>query len=227
MIVHISQFINGTILSGTSAPCILISRSDSVATRVNSIVLASVLAEKLKKKKTPKIAIVGAGPAGLTAAKELLKKGYIIDIYEKEKFAGSVMAFGIPSFRIKYENVKKYITPVEELGGNFKYGIELKESDFLQLSKNYDYVYLALGLTRVKTLDIPGEDVEGSLNALVFLRQFNFDDKLGLNHNRPKLHGTVIVVGAGNVAMDSARCAVRSDADKTIILYRRNRSEAS
>ena len=137
------------------------------------------------------------------------------------------MAFGIPSFRIKYENVKKYITPVEELGGNFKYGIELKESDFLQLSKNYDYVYLALGLTRVKTLDIPGEDVEGSLNALVFLRQFNFDDKLGLNHNKPKLHGTVIVVGAGNVAMDSARCSVRSGADKTIILYRRNRSEAS
>ena len=225
MLVHTSHFVNGAILSGTSAPCILTSRSDSVATRVNSIVLASVLAEKLKKK-TPKIAIVGAGPAGLTAAKELLKKGYIVDIYEKENFAGGVMAFGIPAFRIKYDNVKKYITPVEELGGNFKYGIELKESDFLQLSKKYDYVYLAFGLTRVKSLDIPGEDVEGSLNALEFLRQFNFNDKLGLTQNRLKLHGTVIVVGAGNVAMDSARCAVRSGADKTIILYRRDRSEA-
>ena len=225
MLVHTSHFVNGAILSGTSAPCILTSRSDSVATRVNSIVLASVLAEKLKKKK-PKIAIVGAGPAGLTAAKELLKKGYIVDIYEKENFAGGVMAFGIPAFRIKYDNVKKYITPVEELGGNFKYGIELKESDFLKLSKKYDYVYLAFGLTRVKSLDIPGEDVEGSLDALEFLRQFNFDDKLGLTHNRPKLHGTVIVVGAGNVAMDSARCAVRSGANRTIILYRRDRSEA-
>ena len=225
MLVHTSHFVNGAILSGTSAPCILTSRSDSVATRVNSIVLASVLAEKLKKK-TPKIAIVGAGPAGLTAAKELLKKGYIVDIYEKENFAGGVMAFGIPAFRIKYDNVKKYITPVEELGGNFKYGIELKESDFLKLAKKYDYVYLAFGLTRVKSLDIPGEDVEGSLDALEFLRQFNFDDKLGLTHNRPKLHGTVIVVGAGNVAMDSARCSVRSGANRTIILYRRDRSEA-
>jgi len=225
MLVHASHFVNGAILSGTSAPCILTSRSDSVATRVNSIVLASVLAEKLKKK-IPKIAIVGAGPAGLTAAKELLKKGYPVDIYEKEKFAGGVMAFGIPAFRIEYDKVKKYITPVEELGGNFTYGIELKESDFLQLAKKYDYVYLSIGLTRVQPLGVPGEDIEGYLNALEFLRQFNFDDKLGLTHSRPKLHGTVIVVGAGNVAMDSARCAVRAGANRTIILYRRDRSEA-
>jgi len=226
MLVHTSHFLNGAILSGTSAPVILTSRSDSVATRVNSIALASVLAEHIKKSKRPKIAIVGAGPAGLTAAKELLKKKFIVDIYEKENFAGGVMAFGIPAFRIKYDNVKKFITPVEELGGTFYYGQDLKESDFLELARKYDYVYLAFGLTKVRTLGIPGDNIEGSLNALEFLRQFNFDDKLGLTHDKPKLHGTVIVVGAGNVAMDGARCAVRSGADKTIILYRRDRSEA-
>ena len=225
MLVHTSLFLNGAILSGTSAPVILTSRSDSVATKVNSIALASVLADHLKKK-TPKVAIVGAGPAGLTAAKELLKKGVKVDIYEKENFAGGVMAFGIPAFRIKYENVKKYIDPVIQLGGNFIYNQDLKESDFLELAKQYDYVYLAFGLTKVRTLGIPGDNVEGSLNALEFLRQFNFDDKLSLTHDRPKLHGTVIVVGAGNVAMDGARCAVRSGAEKTIILYRRDRSEA-
>ena len=225
MLVHTSLFLNGAILSGTSAPVILTSRSDSVATKVNSIALASVLADHLKKK-TPKVAIVGAGPAGLTAAKELLKKGVKVDIYEKENFAGGVMAFGIPAFRIKYENVKKYIDPVIKLGGNFLYNQDLKESDFLELAKQYDYVYLAFGLTKVRTLGIPGDDIEGSLNALEFLRQFNFDDKLSLTHDRPKLHGTVIVVGAGNVAMDGARCAVRSGAEKTIILYRRDRSEA-
>ena len=225
MLVHTSLFLNGAILSGTSAPVILTSRSDSVATKVNSIALASVLADHLKKK-TPKVAIVGAGPAGLTAAKELLKKGVKVDIYEKENFAGGVMAFGIPAFRIKYENVKKYIDPVIQLGGNFLYNQDLKESDFLELAKQYDYVYLAFGLTKVRTLGIPGDDMEGSLNALEFLRQFNFDDKLSLTHDRPKLHGTVIVVGAGNVAMDGARCAVRSGAEKTIILYRRDRSEA-
>ena len=195
MLVHTSLFLNGAILSGTSAPVILTSRSDSVATKVNSIALASVLADHLKKK-TPKVAIVGAGPAGLTAAKELLKKGVKVDIYEKENFAGGVMAFGIPAFRIKYENVKKYIDPVIKLGGNFLYNQDLKESDFLELAKQYDYVYLAFGLTKVRTLGIPGDDVEGSLNALEFLRQFNFG------------------------------CAVRSGAEKTIILYRRDRSEA-
>ena len=225
MLVHTSLFLNGAILSGTSAPVILTSRSDSVATKVNSIALASVLADHLKKK-TPKVAIVGAGPAGLTAAKELLKKGVKVDIYEKENFAGGVMAFGIPAFRIKYENVKKYIDPVIQLGGNFLYNQDLKESDFLELAKQYDYVYLAFGFTKVRTLGIPGDDIEGSLNALEFLRQFNFDDKLSLTHDRSKLHGTVIVVGAGNVAMDGARCAVRSGAEKTIILYRRDRSEA-
>ena len=226
MLVHTAHFLNGAILSGTSAPVILTSRSDSVATKVNSIALASALAEHLKKNKKPKVAIVGAGPAGLTAAKELLKKGFKVDIYEKENFAGGVMAFGIPAFRIKYDKVKKYIDPVVELGGNFLYNQDLKESDFLELAKKYDYVYLAFGLTKVRTLGIPGDDIEGSLNALEFLRQFNFDDKLGLTKDRPKLHGTVIVVGAGNVAMDGARCAVRSGADKTIILYRRDRSEA-
>ena len=225
MLVHTAHFLNGAILSGTSAPVILTSRSDSVATKVNSIALASVLADHLKKK-TPKVAIVGAGPAGLTAAKELLKKGITVDIYEKENFAGGVMAFGIPAFRIKYENVKKYVDPVIKLGGNFIYNQDLKESDFLELAKKYDYVYLAFGLTKVRHLGIPGDNVEGSLNALDFLRQFNFDDKLGINHDRPKLHGTVIVVGAGNVAMDGARCAVRAGAEKTIILYRRDRSEA-
>ena len=226
MLVHTAHFLNGAILAGTSAPVILTSRSDSVATKVNSIALGSVLAEHMKKNKKPKIAIVGAGPAGLTAAKELLKKQYKVDIYEKENFAGGVMAFGIPAFRIKYDKVKKFITPVEELGGTFYYGQDLKESDFLEMAKKYDYVYLAFGLTKVRHLGIPGDEIEGSLNALDFLRQFNFDDKLGLTHDRPKLHGTVIIVGAGNVAMDGARCAVRSGADKTIILYRRDRSEA-
>ena len=226
MLVHTAHFLNGAILSGTSAPVILTSRSDSVATRVNSIALASVLAEHIKKNKKPRIAIVGAGPAGLTAAKELLKKQYKVDIYEKENFSGGVMAFGIPAFRITYEKVKKFITPVEELGGKFYYGQDLKESDFLEMAKKYDYVYLAFGLTKVRHLGIPGDEIEGSLDALDFLRQFNFDDKLGLTHDRPKLHGTVIIVGAGNVAMDGARCAVRSGADKTIILYRRDRSEA-
>jgi len=176
--------------------------------------------------KNVRIAIVGAGPAGLAAAKDLLTKGYSVDIYERENFGGGVMAFGIPSFRIKLDAVNKSVEPVKALGGNFIFGKDLKESDFLELAKKYDYVYLAFGLTKVRHLGIKGDDLDGSLNALDFLRQYNFDDKLNLTNDRPHLSGTVVVVGAGNVAMDGARCAVRCGAKKTIILYRRSREEA-
>lgn len=173
-----------------------------------------------------KIAIVGAGPAGLAAAKELLTAGYSVDIFDKENFAGGVMAFGIPSFRFKMDAIKKQVEPVENLGGKFHFGADLKESDFLKMAEEYDYVYLAYGLTKVRHLGIPGDDLEGSLNALEFLRQYNFDDKLNLTTTRPELHGRVVVVGAGNVAMDAARVATRCHADETIIAYRRSRDEA-
>ena len=173
-----------------------------------------------------KVAIIGAGPAGLAAAKELLGHGVKVDIYERENFGGGVMAFGIPSFRFKMDAIAKQTQPVIDLGGNFIYGKDLKESDFLDLATKYDYVYLAFGLTKVRHLGIPGDDLNGVLNALEFLRQYNFDEKLGITNNRPKLSGTAIVVGAGNVAMDGARVAVRCGAKNTIIAYRRSREEA-
>lgn len=173
-----------------------------------------------------RIAIVGAGPAGLAAAKDLLAAGYSVEIFERENFAGGVMAFGIPSFRFKMDAIQKQVDPVLNLGGVFHFGVDLKESDFVKMSKEFDYVYLAFGLTKVRHLGIPGDNLENSLNALEFLRQYNFDDKLNLTKDRPVLSGTVVVVGAGNVAMDAARVATRCGADKTIIAYRRSREEA-
>ncbi len=173
-----------------------------------------------------KIAIIGAGPAGLAAAKDLLTAGYAVDIYERETFAGGVMSFGIPSFRIKMEQVARQVDPVKALGGNFIYGKDLKESDFLELAKEYDYVYLAFGLTKVRHLGIPGDDAEGVLNALEFLRDYNFAEKIVDGTTAPKLNGKAVIVGAGNVAMDGARVAVRCGATETILTYRRSREEA-
>jgi glutamate synthase (NADPH/NADH) small chain len=173
-----------------------------------------------------KIAIVGAGPAGLAAAKELLSAGCLVDIYEKEAFAGGVMAFGIPSFRIKMEAVSRSVDPVIALGGNFKFNQDLKESDFIRLSKEYDYVYLAFGLTKVRHLGIKGDDLKNSLNALEFLREYNFSEKIKDGSSEPKLHGTVVVVGAGNVAMDASRVATRCGAERTLLVYRRSKEEA-
>lgn len=173
-----------------------------------------------------KVAIVGAGPAGLAAARKLLPAGFSVDIYEKESFGGGLMAFGIPYFRITKANVDRQVEQVKALGANFKFNQNLKESDFVRLSKEYDYVFLAFGLTKVRKLGIPGEDLEGSLDALDFLRDYNFANKMEVNVDKiPHLHGTAVVVGAGNVAMDGARVALRCGAEKVIIAYRRSIDE--
>ena len=108
---------------------------------------------KEKDKKNVKIAVVGAGPAGLAASKELLSYGFSVDIYEKEAFAGGVMAFGIPSFRFKMDAIAKQVEPVVALGCYFKFNQDLKESDFIRLAHEYDTVVASAGqgLTRGQT----------------------------------------------------------------------------
>ncbi len=136
------------------------------------------------------------------------------------------MAFGIPYFRIKRENVDKQVQVVKDAGGNFKFNQNLTEKDFVRLSQEYDYVFLAFGLTKVRKLGIPGDNLPEALDALDFLRAYNFANKMGVELDKmPKLHGTVVVVGAGNVAMDGARVAFRCGAEKVILAYRRSIEE--
>lgn len=181
--------------------------------------------KKIQDKKDWKIAIVGAGPAGLSAAKELLAYGFAVDIYEKEKVAGGVMTYGIPSYRLEYRDVLRIVEEVQRLGGNFFYGRKLLESDIIALRNTYDYVFVSTGLTKVRKLGIPNDGIEGVYDALDFLMQMNYAVKLK-EGVLPMLYGTVVVVGAGNVAMDAARSAVRLGADKVIIAYRRSLEEA-
>lgn len=178
-----------------------------------------------QEKKNAKIAVIGAGPAGLAAAKELLSFGFSVDIYEREKVAGGVMTYGIPSYRLDYSDVLRIYEEVKALGGCFIFGKKMLESDILKLRDSYDYVFVATGLTKVRKLGIPKETLEGVYDALDFLRQMNYAVKLN-EGTLPVLYGTVVVVGAGNVAMDVARSAVRLGADKVIIAYRRSLEEA-
>lgn len=178
-----------------------------------------------QEKKNAKIAVIGAGPAGLAAAKELLSFGFSVDIYEREKVAGGVMTYGIPSYRLDYSDVLRIYEEVKALGGCFIFGRKMLESDILKLRDSYDYVFVATGLTKVRKLGIPKDTLEGVYDALDFLRQMNYAVKLN-EGTLPALYGTVVVVGAGNVAMDAARSAVRLGADKVIIAYRRSLEEA-
>lgn len=171
-----------------------------------------------------KVAIIGAGPAGVSCAKELLKAGCQVEIFESEPYLGGVLTYGIPNYRLDYSKVKKIEEELNSLGAVIHYNTKVKESDILQFKNQFDAVFISIGLTHSKQLGIPNETIPGVYDALDYLKAVNLDIKLGQG-KRPKFKGTVVVIGAGNVAMDAARCAVR-DGAKVVVVYRRSRLEA-
>ncbi len=172
-----------------------------------------------------KVAVIGGGPAGLACSKELLLNGFDVTIYEAQNFLGGVMTYGIPSYRLDYTDVLRISDEITSLGAKVIYNTKLMESDILKLKETYKYIFIATGLTKVRKLGIPNDNIEGVYDALDFLMKSNMAIKLNLGE-APKLSGTVVVVGAGNVAMDAARSAIRLGASKTIIAYRRSIEEA-
>lgn len=177
-----------------------------------------------ESKSNKKIAIIGAGPAGISCAKELLKAGCSVEIFEATSYFGGVMSYGIPSYRLDYSRVKRIEEELIFLGAVIHYNKHLKESEIIELKKEFDAVFISIGLTQSKKLHIPNKKINGVYDALEYLKAVNLDIKFK-EGSRPKLSGTVIVIGAGNVAMDAARCAVR-DGAKVLVVYRRSRLEA-
>ncbi len=151
-----------------------------------------------------KIAIIGAGPAGMTAAYYLAEKGYKPTVFEKESRPGGMMMNGIPSFRLEKDVVEAEIDILREMGVEFKCGVEVgKDITIQQLrEEGYKGFYLAIGLQGGRRTGVPGEDAEGVLTGVDFLRDINLGKDL-------KLNGDTVVVGGGNVAVDVARTAVR------------------
>jgi NADPH-dependent glutamate synthase beta subunit-like oxidoreductase len=167
-----------------------------------------------------KIAIVGAGPAGLSCAYFLAVNGYQVTVFEKEKLLGGMLTLGIPSFRLGKEIVNSEIDVLKELGVEFKTGIEVgKDVTLTGLRKlGYKAFYVAIGAQAGRNLNLDGEKAEGVMTGVDFLRKVNLGEDL-------KLEGQVIVIGGGNVAIDVARTAERVGASQIDMFCLESRQE--
>ena len=171
------------------------------------------IAEINVKNKYKKIAIVGGGPAGLTAAAFLLKNGYSVTIYEKYDYLGGLLIHGIPEFRLPKEIVKNTIQKIIDLGLKVKYKQELgKEFSLEELEKEYDAIFLAFGANITTKMGVEGENLQGVYGGNQLLEYQNHP-----NYTNKK----VAIIGGGNVAMDCARTIKRLGAKEVKVIYRR------
>lgn len=168
-----------------------------------------------------KVAIIGAGPAGLSAARELSRLGYAVTIYEAESKAGGLGSYGIVSFRLPNEVVDWEVEQIEKLGVEIKtntaVGVDISADEILE---QYNSIILAVGMGAVPNLGIEGEKLDDVHDAIEFVR----NTKMG-TLTKEIVGKRVAVIGAGNTAIDGATCAVRLGADNVQILYRRTQKE--
>ena len=164
-----------------------------------------------------RVAIVGAGPAGLAAAHNLLRRGHAVVLFDAHPQAGGMLRYGIPAFRLPHAVLDAEIGMIRQLGAEFRLGKRLGRDFTLdELRRDFDGVFLAIGAQGSRGLSCPGEEL--ATPALEFLGQL-------ADGPPPVLSGDVIIVGGGNTAMDACRCAVRLGAKSVRVFYRRTRRE--
>ena len=171
---------------------------------------AQSLQENVPVTQKEKVAVVGSGPAGLTAAYFLKKKGYAVTVFESAAVAGGMMAFGVPEHRLSRKVVEWEINSLKKMGIEIKTGSKVKDPEDLLGKKAYDAVFVAVGAQNSAKLNVPGEDATGVVTALDFLKDVNFGKK-------PAVGKKVVVVGGGSVALDAATSALRLGAGSVTV----------
>lgn len=179
-----------------------------------------VKGEPVPKKYSEKVAIIGAGPAGLTAAYELAKMGYPVTVFERMPEPGGMMRYCIPNFRLEKFVVANEIAYIQDIGVEIKTGIEFGKDITLESlrEEGYKAFFIATGAQLGMKLNVPGEDLEGVISAVDFLRALATGKPLSVGER-------VAVIGGGNTAMDAARTAKKLGAKEVMVLYRRSREE--
>ncbi len=176
-----------------------------------------------------KVAIIGAGPSGLTAAGDLAKLGYAVTVYEALHLAGGVLVYGIPEFRLPKAIVQKEIDGLKAMGVDIETNMVIGKVltiDELMQDYGFEAVYIASGAGLPRFMGIPGESLKGVYSANEYLTRINLMKAYKENSKTPIMHSKkVAVVGGGNVAMDAARCAKRMGAEEVYIVYRRGMEE--
>lgn len=191
----------------------------------------SLIRENISQKSRGKVAVIGSGPAGLTIAGELARKGFAIEIFEMELEPGGVLMFGIPEYRLPKEVVRKEIRRIEELGVtvhcNVTIGKDYTVDDLF--AQGFDAIFMGTGTGKPKKLELPGGDLDGVRQAIYFLRRVSLYNSGYINRDEvPVKEGDrVFVIGCGNTAMDAARTAVRLGASNVIVVYHRTINEMS
>jgi len=174
-----------------------------------------------------KVAIVGSGPAGLTAAKELAGSGHAVTIFEAFHSPGGVLVYGIPEFRLPKDIVQQEVDRLKAAGVTIETNAIIGRTYTLrELRDSFDAVYLAVGAGLPVFMNVPGENFKGVYSANEYLTRVNLMGAWNPESDTPVLRGhRVVVVGGGNVAMDSVRTAKRLGADEATIVYRRGKAE--
>ena len=175
-----------------------------------------------------KVAVIGAGPAGLTCAGDLAKKGYDVTVFEALHLAGGVLVYGIPEFRLPKSIVQREIDGLKAIGVHIETNVIIGKTITIDelFEQGFKSIFIGSGAGLPRFMNIPGENLKGVYSANEFLTRVNLMKAYKDGSDTPvKENKKVAVVGGGNVAMDAARCALRLGAEEVYIVYRRGEAE--